>query len=568
MRKIFCSIICLILCSILCGGIADAASLPFQQSRLETSLVGGPNGCCYVLKSNGELWAYSPGLRFWESETSTCIVENVSAVVSCNRGYTFILQKDGTLLKSDGIKFKLEEIEIHDSDVCQIGNSGSWGLNSGLCYLKRNGNLYIYHEAYNSDGKLILSNELLAENVICFADKYTYITNDHVLHYVSNYVGTSEEVGKVSTSTANGFQELYHKQDTSTCFALSDAGDLYAWGDNSSGQVGCGSIYDYTSVQLMGPPAPTDVVEYWRSIGTYVSHPTKIMDGISSLSKLYISDSCVCVQDNNGIFWKWGDAPQSAQVLCSGGYFYVSKIIMPDAHYCSPRRCNSSYLFDDSINGFIFKVDGSIYKETVDLSLQHISVALPFTLSDIAQSVDAIAGTPIISNRFTDVQSNAYYYTAVEWAVAQNITAGTTTSTFSPDDTCTQAQIITFLYRAVGSPTVIGENVYTNYAVTFKQYYYQAMLWAYQAGVVTNTGLNPNSDCTRSDVVTYLWRLAGKPAVESSVFSDVPASADYAQAVAWAIQQGITAGTSATTFSPDATCTRGQIVAFLYRDMA
>lgn len=152
--------------------------------------------------------------------------------------------------------------------------------------------------------------------------------------------------------------------------------------------------------------------------------------------------------------------------------------------------------------------------------------------------------------------------------MAQNITAGTTTSTFSPDDTCTQAQIITFLYRAVGSPTVIGENVYTNYAVTFKQYYYQAMLWAYQAGVVTNTGLNPNSDCTRSDVVTYLWRLAGKPAVESSVFSDVPASADYAQAVAWAIQQGITAGTSATTFSPDATCTRGQIVAFLYRDMA
>ena len=169
---------------------------------------------------------------------------------------------------------------------------------------------------------------------------------------------------------------------------------------------------------------------------------------------------------------------------------------------------------------------------------------------------------------FLDVQPDAYYYDAVEWAMDQNITAGTTASTFSPNNTCTQAQIITFLYRAVGSPTVIGRNVYTNNAVTSKQYYYQAMLWAYQNGIVTDADLNPNNDCTRSDVVTYLWRLAGKPSAGSSAFSDVPASADYAQAVAWAVQQGITAGTSKTTFSPNVTCTRGQIVTFLYRNMA
>lgn len=164
--------------------------------------------------------------------------------------------------------------------------------------------------------------------------------------------------------------------------------------------------------------------------------------------------------------------------------------------------------------------------------------------------------------------SSDIYYDAVEWAMDQNITAGTTASTFSPNDTCTQAQIITFLHRAVGSPAVIGRNVYTNSAVTSKQYYYQAMLWAYQNGIVTDADLNPNNDCTRSDVVTYLWRLAGKPSAGSSAFSDVPASADYAQAVAWAVQQGITAGTSKTTFSPNVTCTRGQIVTFLYRNMA
>lgn len=369
-----------------------------QQPRLETSLVGGPNGCCYVLKSNGELWAYSPGLRFWESESSVCVLKNVSAVATCNRGYKFILQKDGTLLKSDGIKFKSEEIEFHDSDVCQIGNSGSWGLNSGLCYLKQNGNLYVYHETHDSEGKLVWSNELLAENVICFADKYTYITSDHVLHYVSNYVGTDDEIGKISTSTANGFQDLYHKQNTSTCFALSDTGDLYAWGDNSNGQVGCGAVYDYTSVQLIGPKA-TDVVEYWRNIGTYVQHPTKIMEDIETLSNLYISDASIYARDKSGDLWKWGDAPKGAQVLCSGGFFYVSRITMPDAYYCFPRKSSSSCLFDNSINGFIFKTDGSIYKEDVDINLQHISILLPFTLTDIAQNIN----TSIIADEFTDV---------------------------------------------------------------------------------------------------------------------------------------------------------------------
>ena len=189
-------------------------------------------------------------------------------------------------------------------------------------------------------------------------------------------------------------------------------------------------------------------------------------------------------------------------------------------------------------------------------------------LSEILRPYAVVSLNGIKGASFLDVQPDVYYYDAVEWAMDQNITAGTTASTFSPNDTCTQAQIITFLYRAVGSPTVIGRNVYTNSAVTSKQYYYQAMLWAYQNDIVTDADLNPNNDCTRSDVVTYLWRLAGKPSAGSSTFSDVPASADYAQAVAWAVQQGITAGTSKTTFSPNVTCTRGQIVTFLYRNMA
>lgn len=167
---------------------------------------------------------------------------------------------------------------------------------------------------------------------------------------------------------------------------------------------------------------------------------------------------------------------------------------------------------------------------------------------------------------FRDTNAGDYYYDPMVWAVDGSITNGTSATTFSPNATCTQCQILTFLYRAAGSPSVSGGSAYTNSAVTPDQYYYKAMVWAYQQGVVTNAGLNPNAPCTRADVVTYLWRLNSKPAGGTASFTDVPSSASYAQAVSWAVKSGITNGTSATTFSPSATCTRGQIVTFLYRN--
>lgn len=166
---------------------------------------------------------------------------------------------------------------------------------------------------------------------------------------------------------------------------------------------------------------------------------------------------------------------------------------------------------------------------------------------------------------FSDVTGSDYFYLPMTWAVENGVTNGTTETTFSPAQNCTQAQILTFLYRAAGSPPVSGGSDYTNSEVEPSKYYYNAMLWADRQGVVTDSALNPNADCTRGDVVTYLWRLAGKPAASSTRFTDVPASAPYAQAVAWAVDKGITNGTTPTTFSPDQVCTRGQIVTFLYR---
>lgn len=168
---------------------------------------------------------------------------------------------------------------------------------------------------------------------------------------------------------------------------------------------------------------------------------------------------------------------------------------------------------------------------------------------------------------FTDVQANAYYADAVKWAVGKGITSGTTATTFSPNSTCTNAQILTFLWRAYGSPEPTIKNPFSNIKTT--DYYYKAALWAKEKGMVSGSTFNASGLCTRAAAVTYMWKAAGSPNTSSKTsFTDVSSTASYAKAVAWAVNKGITSGTTATTFSPNQTCTRGQIVTFLYRGLA
>lgn len=168
---------------------------------------------------------------------------------------------------------------------------------------------------------------------------------------------------------------------------------------------------------------------------------------------------------------------------------------------------------------------------------------------------------------FVDVPENAYYAPAVNWAVEKGVTEGTSATTFSPDAACTRAQIVTFLYRAAGSPAVKSTvNPFTD--VTASDYYYNAVLWAVENGITTGTSettFSPNESCTRAQCVTFLYRAVGSAATAKAIFTDVSADAYYAPAVDWAVEKGVTTGTSATTFSPDDACTRAQIVTFLYR---
>lgn len=169
---------------------------------------------------------------------------------------------------------------------------------------------------------------------------------------------------------------------------------------------------------------------------------------------------------------------------------------------------------------------------------------------------------------FRDVSKYDYYYNAVKWALKKGVTSGTGRYTFSPDAACTRAQTVTFLWRAAGCPKATAKtNPFTD--VHTSDYFYEAVLWAVENGITNGTSsttFSPNASVTRAQVATFLWRANGEPAAKDSGFTDVAANAYYARAVAWAYAEGITTGTGFGVFSPEAICTRAQIVTFLFRN--
>ena len=171
---------------------------------------------------------------------------------------------------------------------------------------------------------------------------------------------------------------------------------------------------------------------------------------------------------------------------------------------------------------------------------------------------------------FTDVAMEAYYYDAVRWAVESDVTQGVTATTFQPGAACTRAQTVTFLWRAAGCPSPkTTANPFTD--VSESDYCYEAVLWAAENGITggtTATTFSPGMVCTRAQVVTFLYRYSGGETVSGGSFGDVAADAYYADAVAWAVANGITNGTTAATFSPDTPVSRAQAVTFLYRELA
>lgn len=208
------------------------------------------------------------------------------------------------------------------------------------------------------------------------------------------------------------------------------------------------------------------------------------------------------------------------------------------------------------------------------------TVYIPFTIyaryGTTGTGTRQLTGTVAIkigqTMNFIDVKTTDYFYNSVKWAVGKNITYGTSSTTFSPYKSCTRAEIVTFLWRAAGSPEpTTTRNPFRDVNAVTHSSYYKAILWASQKGITSGTSttaFSPDQVCTRAQIVTFLYRYAGQPSgYYSNPFKDVGATseASYYKAILWAVGKGITTGTSATTFSPYASCNRAEAVTFLYR---
>ena len=210
-----------------------------------------------------------------------------------------------------------------------------------------------------------------------------------------------------------------------------------------------------------------------------------------------------------------------------------------------------AYYIDD--NGNKSAIDVTYKNGVATLVLNHFSTY-------VVEAVDALS--------FTDVSVKEYYFDAIAWAVKNAITEGVNDTIFAPGASCTRAQMVTFLWRANGSPEpTVTELPFTDVAVD--AYYAKAVLWAVENGITTGTSdttFDPDGVVTRAEAVTFLWRGAGNPAADGKLFADVESTKYYAEAVRWAVANGVTKGVSNTSFAPGSACTRAQIVTFLYRD--
>ena len=196
------------------------------------------------------------------------------------------------------------------------------------------------------------------------------------------------------------------------------------------------------------------------------------------------------------------------------------------------------------------------------------SFKMPATGVTVTPVIGKVEGSePTTGLKFVDVPEDAYFFTPVYWAVDKGITNGTDDTHFSPDDACTRAQMLTFLWRSAGKPAPSSTtNPFTD--VAEGAYYYDAVLWAVEKGIttgVTPTTFDPDGKVDRAQSVTFLYRYLGEKTEATNPFTDVAEDAYYFDAVLWAAAKNVTTGKTATTFDPTGDCTRAQIVTFLYR---
>ena len=373
-----------------------------------------------------------------------------------------------------------------------------------------------------------LSSEIAGSNVTkCFSDTdITVKSNDDIYYLI-----------------AGGFSSSIQKSKISECYNSGNITlPLMDWA-NGNNSVACGMfVYaeKYGDIKAVEQSTVTDCYNSGNLTANVVA-------GLAN----YGRTNCNCTFTN---CYNVGKLTIDEGITVMGLPGKADLVYLPD----NTLTTNNCYANGNSVSGSAWKSSAKLGRKVL--------AAIPED-SFVIPKVNAVASKPkgeIVGN-FTDVPTSAWFASPVKWAIDKKITNGTSPTTFSPNATCTKAQIITFIWRAMGEPKyTIYNNPFTD--VNYKDYYYSPSWWAFEKGMVEKGKFQADKFVTRADTVVYLWKMSGSPDMGTvSTFKDVPANASYAKAVAWAVKKGITTGTSETTFSPNATCTRGHIVTFLQR---
>lgn len=508
----------------------------------------------------------------------------MSSIEVCERDYVFVLKQDGSVWGTGRL-----------SDICGFARNGRTDFQDSTEYVK----LWENVKQVSIDGHCLI---VKSDNSLWgFGDNSCGQLGQGAPHSWKEY---TDDQKWFITSPIKIMEDVQKSVAGTNCsIVLKTDGTLWSWGRNSSGQLGNGKpAEDFGFDELDNGAAfatefPEQIMDgvidfrFSRSFGAALKNdgslwvwgapfglggaillsPTKIADGVKAFVNSPINPTLLYKTGDNTV-WKYsiGDVctspintqPQPSDKPMQIPLSNVSNLVIDNVLYANVKTDGSLWVYGwDSSH--MFGIDNpDKYLDASKLISDLEKVTTPIQLTGyVGPTSTTSSGTG-----FHDVPTGAYYADAVAWAVDKGITTGTSSTTFSPGSTCTNGQILTFLWRAEGQPQPTVANPFTD--VKEGDFCYQAALWAYEKGMVSGSSFNAGTPCTRSQTVTYLWTLAGQPeAASASAFDDVDSGAAYAQAVAWAVEKDITSGTSASTFAPDGTCTRGQIVTFLYRDM-